>query len=78
LSGTFANFVWSDPVHEALEQHLTVKDLERRYDYGYWANGKPARGLAADTGTIHTGGDGQLRVNQEHAGPQLERGMGLA
>lgn len=58
---------------------MTVKDLERLYDYGYWANRKlSARARSAHARAVRAERRRQLRLGQKHAGAYHERRVGLA
>jgi hypothetical protein len=58
---------------------MTVADLQRLHDYGYWANARLTQvisGLTAEQ--IHSGRGWRPWVDQEHPRSRAERRMGLA
>ena len=58
---------------------MTVRDLERLYDYGYWANRKLVPVLVpAHARAVPPERRRELRLGQEHAGAHHERRVGLA
>ena len=58
---------------------MTVSDLERLYDYGYWANKKLLAVLTELTTEQFTPrGRRKLRFREEHSGSCAQRRMGLA